>query len=340
MEPMRFIHILSITLFILLFSLPVSAAQKYGVILQDANLRTGPGTQFNVMTALLKGTKIEKKKRRNNWLLIQVPILDKTGWVHYQLIQNQQCKKFPPVKTIKPTATEAAPPPAPQTKHELTAQEKPVAVPMIKKERVPTANIKTKTPDAPEKKITEKSDKAEVTAIDPPASTRQKTLPEQKAQQESHRKPEPTVLATAPHIDAPDLADAVATPPPPAKIEAPVLPSGTVYNRAARSAAVIGIIDIQNVINNSKRGKAARGKYEKLRLAGQKQNIDLAEEELITNVIIEIQAIVETFALQHGFTHILNKNSGAVFYNDSSYNITDDIIREYDRQVGLKHLTP
>ncbi|MFH1216747.1 MAG: OmpH family outer membrane protein [Pseudomonadota bacterium] len=102
----------------------------------------------------------------------------------------------------------------------------------------------------------------------------------------------------------------------------------------ARPAQLVGVIDIQQVINQSKRGRAAREKYEELRRSGQ-ENIDQTEEKIISGVIIEIQAVVETYARNHGFTHVINKNSGSMFYFDGNFNITADIISEYDRQAAL-----
>ena len=101
-----------------------------------------------------------------------------------------------------------------------------------------------------------------------------------------------------------------------------------------RPLPLIGVIDIQQVIDRSRRGMAAREKFEELRRAGQTGNLDQAEEEIISSVIVEIRSIVEKYAREKGFTHILNSNAGAVFYNDGSFNITDDIIREYDRQAA------
>ena len=108
---------------------------------------------------------------------------------------------------------------------------------------------------------------------------------------------------------------------------------------SARPLPLIGVIDIQQVIDRSQRGMAAREKFEELRRSGQTEQLDRAEEEIISSVIVEIRSIVEAYAREKGFTHILNSNAGAVFYNDDSFNVTDDIIRAYDRQTALPHQT-
>jgi hypothetical protein len=104
---------------------------------------------------------------------------------------------------------------------------------------------------------------------------------------------------------------------------------------APAPAPLIGVIDIQQVIDRSQRGMAARERFEALRRAGQTADLDRAEKEIISAVIVEIRAIVEAYARAKGFTHILNSNTGTLFYNDSSFDITDDIIRDYDRQAAL-----
>ncbi|MBI5559440.1 MAG: OmpH family outer membrane protein [Deltaproteobacteria bacterium] len=109
----------------------------------------------------------------------------------------------------------------------------------------------------------------------------------------------------------------------------------------ASGTARIGVIDIQQVINQSKRGREAREKFEALRRAGgEQQNMDGAEEKIISGIITEIHAIVETHAAQKGLTHILNENSGSIFFHDGSTDITDDIIKEYDRQATMGKTSP
>jgi len=107
-----------------------------------------------------------------------------------------------------------------------------------------------------------------------------------------------------------------------------------------RPMQIIGVIDIQQVVNQSVRGREARERFEEMRRAGQTEQIDRVEKEMIRPVIAEIQSIVEKFAMEKGFTHVLNKNSGSIFYNDVSFDITNDIIREYDRQVALHQPAP
>lgn len=167
-----------------------------GIILQDANMRTGPGTDFPVITSLLTGTEILKIQNQGQWAEVKVSRTGKTGWVHSSLVEE--------------------------------------------------------------------------------ASTTSQVFPE----------------------------------------------------------IIVGIIDIQRILNESMQGQAAKKRIEQLQSDNEDEYVDLTIEEQITSgIIIEIQAVVESYARSHGYTHILNKNSGAVFYHDALYDITDDIIEEYDHQV-------
>ncbi|MFZ5766307.1 MAG: OmpH family outer membrane protein [Thermodesulfobacteriota bacterium] len=92
----------------------------------------------------------------------------------------------------------------------------------------------------------------------------------------------------------------------------------------------IAVIDIQQVINGSRRGREAREKYEEMARTG-RENLAQAEEELIGAVIREIHTVVEGFARQRGLTHVINSNAGSLFFHDGSDDITRAIIAEYDR---------
>jgi len=108
----------------------------------------------------------------------------------------------------------------------------------------------------------------------------------------------------------------------------------------ARPMLLIGVIDIQQVINQSQRGRQARKRFEGMRLTGSADQVARIEQEMLSHVIAEIQSIVEKYAVEKEFTHVLNKNSGSIFYNEASFDITSDIIREYDRQASLQQPAP
>lgn len=168
------------------------------VIVHDANLRSGPGTEFSIIRVLRKGTQIHRQHQQGQWVRMDVFSIDKTGWVHSSLLEN-----------------------------------------------IPSSA---------------------------PAE-----IPQQ---------------------------------------------------------AMIGVIDIPKVLNESKQGKAAKKRFELIHDDEHNQESESAEKQIISTVIIEIQAVVESYARRHGYTHILNKDSGSVFYHDALYDITNAIIKEYDQQVG------
>ena len=179
-------------------------AASNGIIIQDANMRTGPGTDFPIITALRQGTRIYRRQHQGQWVHVDVSGMGKTGWIHSSLV-----------------GTESS-----------TAQAFP--------------------------------------------------------------------------------------------------------------KAIVGILDIQKVLNESKQGKAAKKRIERTQGDSRNQNTvsteeqiiaEIIEEQIVAGIIIEIQAVVESYARSHGYTHILNKNSGAIFYHETMFDITDDIIQEYDRQM-------
>lgn len=198
-------HLIISTLAIILFyfsaTLPAISADQSnvvanGILLQDANMRTGPGTNYSIISALLQGTEIIKRQQQGQWLEVDAFIIGKTGWVHSSLVEE--------------------------------------------------------------------------------------TL---------------TASYVSPKI-------------------------------------LVGIIDIQRILNESMQGQAAKKRIEHLKSKNEDIYVDLTiEEQIVAGIIIEIQAVVEAYARSYGYTHILNKNSGSVFYHDALYDITDDIITEYDHQV-------
>lgn len=199
---MKRIIIYTLAALLITFFLPLPAtstdgnnAASNGIIIQDANMRTGPGTDFAIITTLRQGTRIYRRQHQGHWVQVDVSGMGKTGWIHSSLV-----------------GTESS-----------TAQ----------------------------------------------------TFPK----------------------------------------------------------AIVGILDIQKVLNESKQGKAAKKRIERTQGDSRNQNTVSTEEQIVAGIIIEIQAVVESYARSHGYTHILNKNSGAIFYHETMFDITDDIIQEYDRQI-------
>lgn len=99
------------------------------------------------------------------------------------------------------------------------------------------------------------------------------------------------------------------------------------------SATRLAVIDIQQILNQSIQGQRARASFNAARTGANATATLAREEEIISRIVMEIRAVAELYAEKHKFSHILNKNSGAVFYTNPSHDITNAIIKAYDRQI-------
>lgn len=94
----------------------------------------------------------------------------------------------------------------------------------------------------------------------------------------------------------------------------------------------LGVIDVQAVIEKSRKGMAIVSRYQN-HPADKSAEYFLSEEnEAVKDLRREIMTIVDNYASQHGFTHIVNKNAGGTVFSQDRYDITDDIITIYDAQ--------
>jgi len=199
--------------------------QDSGQTLHDANLRRGPGLDQQVIMVLTKGTIIYPMSQQEQWLQVEAPIQNQSGWLHNTLVGPRAC---------------------------------------------------------PEDIIT----------LSPLKQKIKKTGP----------------LATMSDQPAP----------------------GRVIDQ---SGGKIAVIDIQQVLNQSIQGKLARDGFNAAKSGHNEIETLQREEEIISRIIMEIRAVAELYAKNHGFSHILNKNSGAVFYSSPRHDITRAITREYDRKI-------
>lgn len=224
---------LSLLLFSLLISARLTSAASLAhgemiTLAADANLRKGPGPQFEVITSLRKGARLRVVYQVAEWTRVELAAGGQDGWVHLLLLDDE------------------APALAPQA-------EPPLLAPSARKKGLVPAS----TPLAP--------------------------------------KQQPSQL--------------------------------------------IAVFDLQQVITLSKRGRTARQRFEELR-AAKTADLAQAEEELIRAVIMEIRVVVEEYARDHGYSHVINSNSGSLFFYDTSFDITRQIIDSYDRQPAPDHSQP
>jgi hypothetical protein len=212
-----------------------AGAEQKMILRQDANLRTGPGTDSQVIQALLKDTMVIKKEAAQSWFKVYCPTIKQTGWINAGLL-----------RAVKQTP---------------------------KKEPEPTPYNKKVTIAAPQKSFTPLPRKA------------------------------PNLISAADH-KLPPIS--------------------------------IAVIDLQQVIEKSRKGRAARQNFENLQKENSGQNSAQTEQQLLAPIIMEIHLLVEIYAQENKLTHVLNKNSGALFHYDERFDITRKIIQLYDRQYTEK----
>ena len=98
----------------------------------------------------------------------------------------------------------------------------------------------------------------------------------------------------------------------------------------------LAVINLQQVIEKSKKGRAARRCFENLQKQNPGQDTAPAEQNLLAPIIMEIHLLVEDYARANRLTHVLNKNSGVLFHYDERFDITSEIIKLYDQQSPEK----
>ena len=77
--------LVAVTWLVLFFSPPVSAAQTYSIQSETANIRSGPGTTFEVMWQVEKYYPISVIEKKGKWYQFR-DFEGDTGWVHNSLL--------------------------------------------------------------------------------------------------------------------------------------------------------------------------------------------------------------------------------------------------------------
>jgi uncharacterized protein YraI len=112
---------------------PTATATPEGVtvtVLQNMNVRSGPGTNYPIVGAGQVGqsTKVIGRNDDGSWLKIEYPSADGTGWIFAELVQvtgNPEGVAIaqappPPPPTPTPVPTEPPVPPTPEIKYQFT----------------------------------------------------------------------------------------------------------------------------------------------------------------------------------------------------------------------------
>lgn len=92
----------------------------------------------------------------------------------------------------------------------------------------------------------------------------------------------------------------------------------------------LGVIDVQEIIEHSLKGKELRAQYKEQAAQDPSDASDM-EQELITEILYDVKEIVEAYAEEKGFTHVLNRNAGGLVFVEKSFDITSEVIERYDR---------
>lgn len=94
----------------------------------------------------------------------------------------------------------------------------------------------------------------------------------------------------------------------------------------------VGVVDIQRIIYECKKGKEAQKYVENLISMRSEKDLKRTEHKLINQIIKDITVVVEKYAREKGFSLIFTKRE-VLFFIEERFDITDEIIRLYDERV-------
>lgn len=100
-----------------------------------------------------------------------------------------------------------------------------------------------------------------------------------------------------------------------------------------KSLVNVGAVDIQRVIEESRKGREARMFFEGLVSLRSEEELTKTEQKLISEIIKDIEVMVQKYAKEHGITYIVDGASGGVVYINKRLDITDEIIDLYNETV-------
>ena len=100
-----------------------------------------------------------------------------------------------------------------------------------------------------------------------------------------------------------------------------------------KSLVNVGTVDMQRVIEESKKGREARMFFEGLISLRSEEELTKTERKLISQIVSDIEVIVQEYAREHGITYIVDGISGGLVHSNKRLDITDSIIEIYDEIV-------
>lgn len=57
------------------------------ITIQDVNLRNGPGTEYEILRLISKGTPVFFKEKKGEWALVRMKSIDKTGYINLKYLR-------------------------------------------------------------------------------------------------------------------------------------------------------------------------------------------------------------------------------------------------------------
>ena len=96
----------------------------------------------------------------------------------------------------------------------------------------------------------------------------------------------------------------------------------------------IGVVDVQRVLDESKKGIEARNYIEGLYSLRSNEELIRTEQVLIEEIIKDIEYIVREYAENGGYTYITEKTEGGVVFNEDQFDVTQAIINLYDKKIA------
>ena len=98
------------------------------------------------------------------------------------------------------------------------------------------------------------------------------------------------------------------------------------------SSINIGVVDLQRVIDESRKGIEARRYFEGLISLRSEEELRMVEQQLNSEIVKEIEIVIKEYAEREGFIDIMEKLEGGIISNNKGFDVTNVIIEFYDRK--------
>ena len=95
----------------------------------------------------------------------------------------------------------------------------------------------------------------------------------------------------------------------------------------------IGVVNVQRVIEESKKGMEARKYFEGLFSLRSEEELAKTQDELLEQIVRDIEYIIREYAEKEKITYVTEKLEGGVIFSEERFDITDEIIRLYNQKV-------